>query len=403
MFPEGTPTVTLTGTLPGAAVGTPFTGRVVLTPSAVLIDADRHAVYPGGGRVDIDQDGTFTVELIPNNADGIEPDGWKWEVDVQPLRGRRTTFWADIHGNDGATIHLDSLVPTPAPGGGPGPGPAGESAYQVAVDEGFDGTVSQWLASLIGPAGSDGADGQNGATGAQGPQGTQGAVGPTGSAGPKGDQGDTGPQGATGATGPQPPLGAAGAGATTALRSNDPTTTNVRTPTAHASTHAAAGADPVTLTQAQISGLTAALAALAQLAGADFTGPVKVIGDDLTVQREDGEGAYRLRVTGGGLDFEVGGMDVIVSLWTEPDFTGTQTAMMRWEPAGPHLIGRVQIGTNPYDAVFDLDAAGNKAGFFGAPAVPQQTVTGSWTDGTAGASLAAALDALGLINDTTTP
>lgn len=427
MFPEGTPTVTLTGTLPGAAVGTPFAGRVVLTPSAVLIDADRNVIYAGGGRVDLDEDGAFTVELLPNNADGIEPDGWKWEVDVQPLRGRRITFWADIHGAGGATIHLADLVPIPAPGGGPGPRPAGESAYQVAVDEGFDGTVTEWLTSLIGPAGSDGADGQDGATGAQGPQGTQGVAGSTGSTGPKGDQGDdgpegpqgdagptgatgakgdtgnAGPQGATGATGSQPPLGAAGAGATIALRSNDPTTTNARTPTAHASTHVAAGADPVTLTQAQITGLTAALAALAQLAGADFTGPLKVIGDDLTVQREDGEGAYRLRVTGGGLDFEVGGMDVIVSLWTEPDFTGTQTAMMRWEPAGPHLIGRVQIGTNPYDAVFDLDAAGGKAGFFGAPAVPRQPVSGSWADGTAGASLAAAMAALGLIADTTTP
>jgi hypothetical protein len=32
-------------------------------------------------------------------------------------------------------------------------GPAGKSAYQIAVDNGFGGTVSEWLATLIGPAG----------------------------------------------------------------------------------------------------------------------------------------------------------------------------------------------------------------------------------------------------------
>ncbi|MEU2450043.1 hypothetical protein ABZ605_08290 [Streptomyces sp. NPDC012765] len=57
--------------------------------------------------------------------------------------------------------------------------------------------------------------------------------------GPEGPKGDPGP------TGPQPPLGAAGAGADTALRSTDPSTTNARTPTAHAASHGSGGADPV--------------------------------------------------------------------------------------------------------------------------------------------------------------
>lgn len=39
--------------------------------------------------------------------------------------------------------------------------------------------------------------------------------------------------------------------------------TNARTPTAHASTHASAGSDPVTLAQSQVTGLTAALTARA--------------------------------------------------------------------------------------------------------------------------------------------
>jgi len=43
-------------------------------------------------------------------------------------------------------------------------------------------------------------------------------------------RGATGATGATGPPGPQPPLGAAGAGPTIALRSDDPSTTNARTP-----------------------------------------------------------------------------------------------------------------------------------------------------------------------------
>jgi hypothetical protein len=138
------------------------------------------------------------------------------------------------------------------------------------------------------------------------------------------------------------------------------------------------------------------------LAGVNSTGPVRVIGNNLTVERQDGTGAYRFRVTGSGKDLEVSGGDVIVSHWTNADFTGTQTALMRWEAAGPHLIGRTQFGTTPYDTVFDLDAAGGKLGLFGAAAVARQVVGGSRSDGTALANLLAALEAYGLIDDQTT-
>jgi hypothetical protein len=181
VFPAGTPVVTLTGTLPSAVAGTGYGGQVVLTPSAVLTDATRHAVYPGGGKVDI-VDGTFTVQLIPNDASGIAPPGWKWYVDVQPSRARRIAFWCDIHGADGSTIHLDDLVPAQAPGGGTA-GTPGKSAYEVAVEQGFTGTVTQWLTSLVGPAGPQGPAGPAGADGAQGPQGLQGPKGDPGPAG----------------------------------------------------------------------------------------------------------------------------------------------------------------------------------------------------------------------------
>jgi len=51
---------------------------------------------------------------------------------------------------------------TPGPGAR---GPAGDSAYEVAVSEGFSGTESEWLASLEGPQGAEGAEGPKGAAG----------------------------------------------------------------------------------------------------------------------------------------------------------------------------------------------------------------------------------------------
>ena len=55
------------------------------------------------------------------------------------------------------------------PGGNPlahgAQGPQGLSAYQVAVNNGFQGTEQQWLASLVGPQGPAGAGGAPGSGG----------------------------------------------------------------------------------------------------------------------------------------------------------------------------------------------------------------------------------------------
>jgi hypothetical protein len=65
----------------------------------------------------------------------------------------------------------------------------GKSAYEIAVLNGFVGTETQWLLSLVGatgvagPTGATGPQGPVGLTGATGPQGLQGATGATGSNG----------------------------------------------------------------------------------------------------------------------------------------------------------------------------------------------------------------------------
>lgn len=108
--------------------------------------------------------------------------------------------------------------------------------------------------------------------------------------------------------------------------------------------------------------VTRADATYAALAGATFTGGVTMDGANLTIQRADDTGAYRFRVTGGGLDLEIAGLDAFISAWQNPDFSGTQSNVMRWEPAGPHLIGRTQFGTGPFDTVHDIDAGAGVAG-----------------------------------------
>jgi len=95
--------------------------------------------------------------------------------------------------------------------GVPGPqGAVGDSAYTVALQNGFSGTEAEWLDSLKGADGQDGANGIDGADGATGPKGDKGdtgSTGATGATGPKGDKGDQGEQGVKGDTGLQGPKG----------------------------------------------------------------------------------------------------------------------------------------------------------------------------------------------------
>lgn len=109
----------------------------------------------------------------------------------------------------------------------------GLSAYQVAVQHGFEGTEAEWLISLkgekgeTGPKGDKGDTGEKGATGERGPQGLQGERGLQGVQGEKGEQGVQGPvgpkgeqgeqgiqgiQGPQGEPGPQGPKGDTGSG-----------------------------------------------------------------------------------------------------------------------------------------------------------------------------------------------
>jgi hypothetical protein len=203
--------------------------------------------------IQADADGTWTADLTPNTLIESVSGDTLWAVqEGRALDGAPVLtyiavpetggpWWVgDLRADLSTTLAGDStvvyLAGAEGPPGEPGPaGPAGAdgddgaSAYEVAVAGGFVGTQSEWLASLVGA---------------------------------KGDTGDTGPQ---------PPLGAAGEGATIALKSTDPSTTNARTPTAHKTTHATGGPDA--LAPADIGAETAGTAASAVSTHASATDP----------------------------------------------------------------------------------------------------------------------------------
>lgn len=91
------------------------------------------------------------------------------------------------------------VIKTNGGGGGTGgtgkDGKDGKSAYELALENGFVGTETEWLASLKGERGSQGIQGKQGSRGEQGIQGERGEKGDTGSKGSKGDRGEQGETG----------------------------------------------------------------------------------------------------------------------------------------------------------------------------------------------------------------
>lgn len=88
-------------------------------------------------------------------------------------------------------------------------GPEGKSTYQLAVEGGFNGSLTDWLASIKavkgdpGPRGPAGEPGPQGLPGPVGPRGPAGEAGADGAQGPRGERGQDGQPGANGEQGPR--------------------------------------------------------------------------------------------------------------------------------------------------------------------------------------------------------
>ena len=135
---------------------------------------------------------------------GADPSG---DESTEPSLPVWAQIQSDVSGLDTRVTELEEH------GGGGTQGADGKSAYQIAVENGFSGTETEWLASLKGPIGETGPQGIQGVQGPQGergPAGADGAAGPQGLKGDKGDTGAQGPKGDTGPTGQEGPQGPKG-------------------------------------------------------------------------------------------------------------------------------------------------------------------------------------------------
>lgn len=148
--------------------------------------------------------------------------------------------------------------------------------------------------------------------------------------------------------------------------------------------------------------LAAAVALLAPLAGATFTGVVTINGANFVVLGSSK--GYRFRPLGARLDCEATGSDWMFSVFSGTNFDGTQRTYLRLESGVTlaHACGTwIFTDTADSGAVHTIDGSGNKLGFHGATSVAQQTVTGSRGGNAALASLITKLATLGLLVDGT--
>ena len=118
-----------------------------------------------------------------DGADGVDGKS-AYQIAVEKgFEGDENAWLASLKGEKGA----DGVIGAD--------GANGKSAYQIAVEKGFEGDETAWLASLKGADGAQGVDGAKGDVGPQGPVGEQGPKGDPGEAGPQGPAGEKGADG----------------------------------------------------------------------------------------------------------------------------------------------------------------------------------------------------------------
>lgn len=167
----------------------------------------------GGSGIDIDSDGTISVDSdsLPAGPQGPQgepgPQGPKGDTGPTGPTGA-IPFTVPFEAGDGIKMELDSngenvkvIISVDSDSI-----PAGETGATGATGA----TGPQGETGPAGATGANGATGPAGDTGPTGATGPQGETGPQGPEGPQGPKGDTGEKGETGATGEQGPKGDTG-------------------------------------------------------------------------------------------------------------------------------------------------------------------------------------------------
>ena len=168
---------------------------------------------------------TQLLKKLDEKAAGLQngKDGFSPKVKAEQMEFGVVITIVDADGETSATLHN---------GANGEKGTDGKSAYQIAVEQGYQGSESDWLSSLKGDKGNTGAKGNPGQDGADGKsayaiavehgyedseekwllslKGEKGDTGERGEKGEKGDPGDRGLQGIPGEKGEKGDAGVAG-------------------------------------------------------------------------------------------------------------------------------------------------------------------------------------------------
>ena len=154
----------------------------------------------------VDADGE-TSATLHNGADGEKGTDGKsaYQIAVeQGYQGSESDWLSSLKGDKGEKGNTGAK-------GNPGQdGAEGKSAYAIAVEHGYEASEDEWLLSLKGEKGDTGERGEKGDTGLQGERGEKGETGQQGEQGPKGEKGDPGNRGLQGVPGEKGEKGDAG-------------------------------------------------------------------------------------------------------------------------------------------------------------------------------------------------
>ena len=145
----------------------------------------------------VDADGE-TSATLHNGANGEKGTDGKsaYQIAVeQGYQGSESDWLSSLKGDKGEKGNTGAK-------GNPGQdGADGKSAYAIAVEHGYEDSEDKWLLSLKGEKGDAGERGEKGDTGLQGERGERGETGQQGEQGPKGEKGDPGDRGLQGVPG----------------------------------------------------------------------------------------------------------------------------------------------------------------------------------------------------------
>ncbi|MET9555080.1 hypothetical protein [Streptomyces sp. NPDC006645] len=206
MLPEGIPTVVVSGRFLFPD-GRPLSGQVSFRAPSLITFGAYDVILGGPVVASLDATGAFQVTLPATDAPGMNPSNWSYQVAEQLTGVPINRVYQVLLPAESPEVDLADIAPTD-PTTPTYVAVRGDSAYEVAVEQGFAGTVEQWLASLVGPQGVQGEEGLQGEQGLEGESAYEVAVeaGFVGTVeqwlaslvGPTGATGDQGPAGAPG-------------------------------------------------------------------------------------------------------------------------------------------------------------------------------------------------------------